>query len=125
MRIGWFMEFLPLGAIRPLERAACAITHAECAGVSGPGYYAAGPQPDVQDVPAKLQPSYTSCGRAWAVGLEAASAPATAQGCLRQAPGADDSHDRRTCLVGALVKTILGSTATKIMIEITGRSLEL
>src|SRR5690242_10736101 len=47
MRIGWFMEFLPLGAIRPLERAGCAITHAECAGVSGLGYYAAGPDSDV------------------------------------------------------------------------------
>ena len=34
--------------------------HAECAGVSGPGYYAAGPRLDVQDVPAKLQPSCTS-----------------------------------------------------------------
>ena len=58
MRIGWFMEFLPLGAIRPLERAACAITYAECAGVSGPGYYAAGRRSDVQDVPVRGQSSY-------------------------------------------------------------------
>ena len=28
--------------------------HAECAGVSGPGYYAAGPLLDVQDVPRKV-----------------------------------------------------------------------
>src|SRR5689334_18074063 len=47
MRIGWFIGLLPLGAIRPLERAACAITHAECAGVSGPGYYATGLVEDV------------------------------------------------------------------------------
>ena len=64
MRIGWFMEFLPLGAIRPLERAACAITHAECAGVSGPGYYATGPQRDVRDVPVKMQSSFASLDRA-------------------------------------------------------------
>src|SRR5262249_49800460 len=46
-RIGWFIEVLPLGAIRPLEQVACVITHAECAGVSGPRYYAAGPGADV------------------------------------------------------------------------------
>jgi hypothetical protein len=28
--------------------------HAECTGVSGPGYYAAGPRLDVQDVPRKV-----------------------------------------------------------------------
>ena len=56
MRMGWLMEFLPLGAIRPLSLsgAGCAITHAECTGVSGPGYYAAGPRLDVQDVPRQV-----------------------------------------------------------------------
>ena len=56
------MEFLPLGAILPLGGLECVITHAECAGVSGPGYYAAGPRPDVQDVPVKPQPSFMSRG---------------------------------------------------------------
>jgi hypothetical protein len=35
-----------------------AIMNAECAGVSGPGYYATGPRLDVQDVPAKSQASF-------------------------------------------------------------------
>ena len=58
MRMG-FMECLPLGAIRALGGLECAIVHAECAGVSGPGYYVAGPQPDVQDVFAEVEPSWT------------------------------------------------------------------
>lgn len=32
--------------------------HAECVGVSGPGYYVAGPRRDVQDVSANAQPSH-------------------------------------------------------------------
>ena len=53
--------------------------HAECAGVSGPGYYAAGPQLDVQDVPAKLQPSHTSCGHGWLSNPKAALASTEAE----------------------------------------------
>ena len=49
--------------------------HAECAGVSGPGYYATGPRLDVPDVSAKLQPSsYASCGHRWTVEPEAMNA---------------------------------------------------
>jgi hypothetical protein len=55
------MEVPPLSAMRAPWVLEWAIMHAECAGVSGPGYYAAGRRPDVQDVPAKLQPSYMSC----------------------------------------------------------------
>jgi hypothetical protein len=65
MRIGLFMEFLPLGAIsRPLGGLERGIMHAECAGVLGPGYYATGPQRDVRDVPAKMQSSFASLDRA-------------------------------------------------------------
>jgi len=39
-----------------------AIMHAECAGVSGPGYYAAGPQRDVRDVSVKMQSSFAFRG---------------------------------------------------------------
>jgi hypothetical protein len=41
------------------------IVHAERAGMLGHGYYAAGPRLDVQDVPAKLQPSYMPCEHGW------------------------------------------------------------
>jgi hypothetical protein len=43
MRVLWLLEW--------------AIMHAECAGVSGLGYYVTGPQRDVRDVPAKMQSS--------------------------------------------------------------------
>ena len=59
------MEFLPLGAIRPHERAGCAIMHAECAGTSGLGYYATGPLLDVQDVPRQVRAVLYVCLWAW------------------------------------------------------------
>ena len=54
------MEVPPLSAMRAPWVLEWAIMHAECAGVSGPGYYAAGPQLDVQDVPTKMQSSRMS-----------------------------------------------------------------
>jgi hypothetical protein len=58
---------LPLSAMRALELLEWAVMLAECAAVSGPGYYAAGQQSDVQDVSPKLQSSRTSSSyRAWA-----------------------------------------------------------
>jgi len=56
------MEVPPLSAMRASWMLKWAIMHAECAGMSGPGYYAAGPLLDVQDVPAKSQASFRSVG---------------------------------------------------------------
>ena len=41
------MEVPPLSAMRALWVREWAIMHAECAGVSGPGYYVPGPEADV------------------------------------------------------------------------------
>jgi len=46
--------------MRALGLLEWAIMHAGCAGVSGLGYYAAGPRLDVQDVPAESQSSHVS-----------------------------------------------------------------
>ena len=62
MRIGWFMEVPSLSAMRAPWVLKWAIMHAECAGVSGPGYYAAGPQRDVRDVSLKMQSSFAFRG---------------------------------------------------------------
>ena len=65
MRIEWFMELLPLGAIaRLLGGLQRGIMQEECAGLSGPGYYATEPHRDVRDVPVRTQPSFASLDRA-------------------------------------------------------------
>ena len=56
------MEVPPLSAMRASWVLEWAIMHAECAGVSGPGYYAAGPHLDVQDVRARSQASFRPTG---------------------------------------------------------------
>jgi hypothetical protein len=56
------MEVPPLSAMRAPWVLEWAIMHAECAEVLGPGYYAAGPLLDVQDVPAKSQASFGPVG---------------------------------------------------------------
>ena len=68
---------------RPLRGLECAIMHAECAGVSGPGYYAAEPRRDVPDVSTKLEPSGASYDHGQTCRTRACQALWLAKGELR------------------------------------------
>jgi hypothetical protein len=76
--IGMHGQFLPLGAISASRAETLLSCIAGCSGVSGRGYYTAGPILDVQDVLLEVKPSFCSarmkyltgsCGRflAWKV----------------------------------------------------------
>jgi hypothetical protein len=70
-------EASPLDAIRPPERPGSAVVDAQCIGLSGRGYYATGPGPDVLGRLHRVKPSFCVPDSTCRCHARGCSAPAT------------------------------------------------